>query len=84
MIRTNRHFVALIRMSADGCVNHIAVSIQPSRSDREVLFLNKTVVELLSQVHVDGIGFCNHDDSAGVAIKSMHNARTSGASNVRK
>ena len=55
-------------MSADGCVNHIAVSIQPSRSDREVLFLNKTVVELLSCVHVDGIGFRNHDDSAGVAI----------------
>lgn len=79
---SNRLFVALVGVPPDRRVDDVSVAVDRPGGDRQVLFLDLALVELLGQVHVDRIGFGDHDHAAGVAIESVDDTRPGGPADV--
>ena len=52
---TYRLFITLIRVPTNRSIDHIAVSIDTTNRDCEILFLDIAIMELFGQLDVDGI-----------------------------
>ena len=82
VIAADCHFFALVGMDSNGFPNPVAVTVESPPSKREVLFLDLTCLELLSQCLVSLIIFGNENHAARITIQSMHDPRTLGPTNL--
>ena len=75
VVAADGHLLPLLRMHADGAVDEIAVAVRPAGDDREILLLDRAVLELEGQFVVRPVVAGDEDDAAGVAVEAMDDPR---------
>ncbi|MPN40643.1 hypothetical protein SDC9_188181 [bioreactor metagenome] len=69
----SRHFLAVLRVSADGRLNDACRLTDSAPYQGKVLPLHGSGLDLLRQTSVGGIVFGCHQEAGGIFIQSMHN-----------
>ena len=78
IVRSDRHFDAILRMVADREIDDLAIDVDSSKGDREVFFLNPLLFEESGETRVSDVVLGDDNRAASIAVESMHDSRTRG------